>query len=85
MIENRISILMGARRMGITDLAREAGVAYNTAYGLYRGTTRRIDFDTVEKLCRFFGCGVGDLLVYRPDETPAQDEPAGQPAADRPS
>ena len=85
MIENRISILMGARRMGITDLAREAGVAYNTAYGLYRGATRRIDFDTLEKLCRFFGCGVGDLLVYRPDETPAQDERSGQPVAEQPS
>jgi len=64
LIENRVSILMGARRIGITDLAREAGVSYNTAYGLYRGTTRRVDFDTLEKLCRYFDCSVCDIFAY---------------------
>ncbi|MGI8916236.1 MAG: helix-turn-helix domain-containing protein [Chloroflexota bacterium] len=47
-------------------------------------TTTRVDFDVLSKLCRYFGCGVGELLVYRPEEAPAQGEEISQPAAARP-
>lgn len=76
MIENRVSTLMGTRRIGITDLARETGIAYNTAYSLYRGTGRRVDFDTLNKLCRYFGVEVCDILVYVPDQDTGPEEAA---------
>ena len=85
MIENRVSTLLGTKRATIRDLSNDAGLAYGTAHALYHGTTTRVDFDVLNKLCRYFGCGVGDLLIYRPDETPAQDEHSGQPAAEQPS
>ena len=84
-IESRVSTLLGARREGITDLARGAGISRTTAHTLYYATATRVDFETLEKLCRYFGCGVGELLVYRPDDAPAHDEPSGRPAAERPS
>jgi len=68
-IENRVSTLLGARREGITDLARGAGISRTTAHTLYYGTATRLDFPTLEKLCRYFGCDVGDLLHFVPEAT----------------
>ena len=83
MIVNRISALLGERRASIQDLAREAGLAYGTAFALYHDKATRYDRDTLDKLCRYFGVGVGELLVYRPD--PEQGGNADQPGADRPA
>jgi putative transcriptional regulator len=70
MIVNRVSRLMGERRMGVTDLSRATGLAYATCYQLYAGTSRRVDFGTLDALCRHFECGVGDLFEYVPDSQP---------------
>lgn len=67
MIENKVSILLGARRESIMDLSRGAGLHYGTAHALYHGTTNRIEFDVLDRLCRYFGVGVGEIFVYRPD------------------
>ncbi len=81
MIVNRVSALLGERRASIQDLARDAGLAYGTAFALYHDKVTRYDQDTLDKLCRYFGCDVGALLAYRPD--PQQGE--GRPAAEQPS
>lgn len=83
MIVNRVSALLGERRASIQDLARDAGLAYGTAFALYHDKATRYDRDTLDKLCRYFGCGVGDLLVYHPD--PAQEGSTGRPAGQQPS
>ncbi len=41
---------------------------------LGRDPIRRIDGDTLDVLCRYFGCGVGELLEYIPG--PAKEETA---------
>ena len=51
-----------------TDVVRGAGVSKGVVYDLYHEKTRMIAFDTLERLCRFFNCQPGDLLVYVPDE-----------------
>jgi len=65
MIENRLSRLLGERRMSVSELQRRTGLAYTTLHGLYHGRTDRIDFDTLDKLCRALGVSVGDILEYR--------------------
>lgn len=70
MIQTRLHILMGERRLKITTLAEETGIAYTTLHPLYHGQTKRIDFATVDKLCKVLHCRVGDLLEYVPDNTP---------------
>jgi putative transcriptional regulator len=67
MIENRLSELLGRRRESITDLSRGAGISYAASHALYHGTTKSISMDTLDKLCAYFGCQPGDLLVYVPD------------------
>jgi putative transcriptional regulator len=66
MLINRVSRLMGERKENIKQLSEAAGISYGTAYSLYKGTTSRIDFATLERLCDHFGVGTGDILEYVP-------------------
>ena len=70
-IVNNLSREMGTQRLSVQEVARRAGLHYNTVYELYHDRSRRIDFETLDKLCRALGVGVGDILEYREDETPA--------------
>jgi putative transcriptional regulator len=64
MIKCHLSKLMGERKLKIADLARELGVHRNTITLLYYEKAKRIDFDVLEKLCKYFNCKVSDMLEY---------------------
>jgi DNA-binding Xre family transcriptional regulator len=56
-----------AERAGIKtgyELWKQAGIHPNTAYRLWDGTAKRLDIETLEKLCVFFGVPVGQLLQH---------------------
>jgi len=65
MIENRLSRLLGERRMSISELERQTGIPYTSLHALYHGTSKRVDLATLDKLCRALGVSVGDILEYR--------------------
>ena len=67
MIRCHLSRFMGERKMKIVDVARVTGLHRNTITLLYNETATRIDLDTVDKLCKLFGCVVGDLFEYVAD------------------
>lgn len=67
MIRCRLAVLMGERKVRVADVARDAGVNRSLVTGLYYETTQRIDLESVNALCRYFGCKVEDLFVYVPD------------------
>jgi putative transcriptional regulator len=58
---------MGEHKMKIADVASSTGLHRNTISLLYKETAQRIDFETIDKLCRLFKCEVGDLLEFRKD------------------
>ena len=66
-IVNRVSRLMGERRLSIQDVARATGLAYSVVFDLYHDKSKRFDRETLNKLCVFFGVSVGDILEYQPD------------------
>lgn len=68
MIKCHLSRLMGERKMKIVDVARETGLHRNTVTLLYNETATRIDLESIDRLCRLFGCQVSDLFEYRDDE-----------------
>ncbi|MDQ0062351.1 putative transcriptional regulator [Paenibacillus harenae] len=35
---------------------------------LYDGSNVRIDYSTLESLCKHFNCSIGDIIEYVPDE-----------------
>lgn len=56
---------MGERKLKIADVARDVGVHRNTVTLLYYEKAQRIDFEVLDKLCKYFECAVSDLLEYR--------------------
>jgi putative transcriptional regulator len=53
---------MGERKLKIADLAKDIGVHRNTITLLYYERAKRIDFDVLDKLCKYFNCSVGEIL-----------------------
>lgn len=66
LVEER-RIRKGGRRPGIRRLAQESGASVSTVQGLMNNSMRRVPLDDLAKLCRYFDCQVGDILVYSPD------------------
>tara|TARA_R110001599_G_C12166858_1_gene652798 strand:- start:176 stop:418 length:243 start_codon:yes stop_codon:yes gene_type:complete len=64
MVRCHLARLMGERKMKIVDVARETGLNRNTITLLYKETAQRIELDALDKLCKLFNCGVGDLLEF---------------------
>ena len=62
MVKCHLSTLMGMRKLSIADVARDTGIHRNTIAILYHETAKRVELDVIEKLCRLFDCGVGELL-----------------------
>ena len=67
MIRSHLGRLLGERRLKIAELSRETEIPRNALTLLYRDEASRIDVATIDKLCAFFECEVGDLLEYLPD------------------
>jgi putative transcriptional regulator len=65
MIKCHLSKLMGERKLKIADLARELGVHRNTITLLYYERAKRIDFEVLDKLCKYLGCSVSDILEFK--------------------
>jgi len=75
MIRSRILIVMAERRVrSLAQVSREAGVSVPAVSRLANETAVRVDFGTLDALCKYFDCQPGDLLEY------VAEEPAGAPA-----
>jgi putative transcriptional regulator len=56
---------MGERKLKIADVAREIGVHRNTITLLYYEKAQRIDFEVLDKLCKYLDCSVSDILEFK--------------------
>lgn len=67
-MRNRIVALMGAkqareeRRISAVEVAAAAGISSQAMYKWINNEVVNFKSDTVEKLCRYFECEIGDLL-----------------------
>jgi putative transcriptional regulator len=69
---NRVSRLMGERRLTIEDVAQGAGLNRRTVHDLYHDKSRRIDLETLNKLCAYFDVDTQQVLEWQR----AGDDPA---------
>lgn len=60
----RLSVLMGEKRYNIQDIYKRTGLSRGTVSNLYHDKMQRIDYETLNKLCKLFECSIGDLLEY---------------------
>jgi len=68
LIKCHLSRLMGEKKLKVADIARDLGLHRNTITLLYDETATRVDLETLNKLCVYFGCRVEDILEFIPDE-----------------
>lgn len=64
MIESNLSTLMGSKRLKVIDVAREIDVNRSSIDKLYNNQAKRIDLETLDKLCSFLDCTPNDILNY---------------------
>lgn len=69
MIRPLLSEMMGKHKVkNFSQLEKETGVSRRTLAKIYNGEGGGIDYDTLNALCSYFGCTVGDLLEFVPDD-----------------
>ena len=72
MLRCNLSVLMGRDKLKISDVAKVTGLNRSTVTALYRESATRIELPAIETLCRLFGCSVGELFEYIPDNSGEQ-------------
>ena len=53
---------MGIKKVNIQTVHEQTGLTRNTISNLYNEKTTRIDYETINKICEYFNCQVGELL-----------------------
>lgn len=64
MNKSKLSILIGINRVNIQEVHEATKINRNTISNLYHDKLKRIDFYTIDRLCKYFDCEVKDLLEY---------------------
>ena len=67
-IKVHLGRLLGERKLRASEVARKTGINKNTLSSLYNEKISGMRFDTLEKLCKFLNCSIGELIEYVPDE-----------------
>ncbi len=65
---NLARIKQGLPEITQRDIAAESQLPLSTVNGLITGRAGRVDFRTLNRLCRYFNVQPGELLEYIPDE-----------------
>lgn len=67
MLVNHLPTLLAERRLKVADAVKATGISKTTLHKIYNDQSTRIDFDTIDSLCRFLGLKVGDIFEYVDD------------------
>lgn len=67
MIKNRLSTIMGCKRIKPHEIVTLTGISRKTLYNIYNDKTKGIEFETLNKLCFALDCTPNDLFRYEPD------------------
>lgn len=66
-IRCRLGEIMKERGLSNKEVVELTGVSRNTITSLAANATKRVDYDTLEGLCRGLGVTPGELIEYIPE------------------
>ncbi len=74
-MKSRLAILMAERdpRMKQRELAEKSGVSAMAVNRLYNNEFKRVDTETLEKLCAYLECDLSELLVLKEEQHPRKN------------
>lgn len=64
MIKCQLYKLIHEHYVKISDISKATGISRTTLSALNWDKGKGVQFDTLDKLCRYFNCDISDLLVY---------------------
>ena len=67
MILNKLSELIGRKRLKIKDVVDRTGLARNTVTELYYARAKMVTLETLDKLCNGLDCRLDEIIEYIPD------------------
>lgn len=77
---NRLPALIGQKQsqenrvINVKILSQETGISRQTLYKWLEGKLDRFEAETIEKLCRYFHCDIGDLLTIVNGSTKTEEQ-----------
>lgn len=69
-----LDVMLARRKMRSRELAERVGITEQNVSLLKSGKVKGVRFETLERICAALDCQPGDILEYRPDETPVERE-----------
>ncbi len=67
MINNKLSEILGRKRIKMSELQRLTGLSQSAVINLYYNKTKSVSFDTMNKLCNALECNTQELFEFIPD------------------
>lgn len=55
MIKYNLILLLAERQLKVADAVRQTGISKTTLHKIYKDESTQIDFETIDKLCDFWG------------------------------
>ena len=68
MIQINLPVLFAQKGIRVADADRLTDMGRTTLYRLYNNEVTRIDFASLERLCKLLDCTPGDIILYEEDE-----------------
>ena len=64
MIKNKLSELIGRKRLNMAEVARLSGLSHITLFNLYHDKNKAVQLETLNKLCWALDCKIEDIYEY---------------------
>ena len=74
MIKLNLPVLFAQKGIRVADADRLTDMGRTTLYRLYNNEVTRIDFASLERLCKLLDCTPGDIILYEEDERAANEQ-----------
>jgi len=67
MINNKLSTILGEKRMRVSELSKLTGISQNALNKIYHNKTKGVDFDTLNKICNILERNTQEIFEFIPD------------------
>lgn len=68
-IRCNLKVLLAQRDISVAKLQADTGLTKAQVYLLYSNDAKRVDLDTLEKICTYLDVGIADVLELVPEQT----------------
>ncbi|MBQ3819685.1 helix-turn-helix transcriptional regulator [bacterium] len=67
MINNKLSTILGEKRMRVSELSKLTGISQNALNKIYHNKTKGVDFNTLNKICNILERNTQEIFEFIPD------------------